>query len=396
MPDWNSFNAFLTEAMQASPNERQVLVDALLSQRPSWPWIEGTKATFVYSRPDTESVALNLDTIKSDPPFAPMAKMEGTTLWYLTREFEPDDLLDYLLAVNDPMTPLAQEKDIVGRVSRHWQVDSMNPLRMDSGQANVSVLQMPDARPFPDWSAMQGVARGQVVEHEIDSRQLSFTSRKLWVYTPPGYAQSVNKDYPLLIIQDGQWCTGPLQVPYIADALIKHKHMEPIVIAMIQSGNQEEKPREFISNDRHYLFMLMELLPYVQTHYRIDPIRMGVGGVAVGAVAAAHAALMNPTAFSHLMMISPPLGKGPNQIQLQRYANRFQSAETLPERIFQSVGRYEASGRFLKPARELRDILEKRRDVDYRYIELGSGHGLVGFKGALPEALAWVFPNELG
>jgi enterochelin esterase-like enzyme len=396
MPDWNSFNAFLTEALQVSPGERQELVDTLLSQRPAWPWIEGTKATFVYAKSDTENVALNLDTIKSDPPFAPMSHLEGTTLWYLTREFEPDDLLDYLLAVNDPMTPLAQEKDIVGRVSRHWHTDPLNPHRIDSGQAHVSVLQMPEARPFPDWSAMPAVPRGQVIEHEIDSRQLNLKGRKLWVYTPPGYAQAVSKDYPLLILQDGQWCTGPLQVPYIADALIKHNRMEPIVIAMIQSGSQEEKPREFISNDRYYLFMLMELLPYVQTHYRIDPIRMGTGGVAIGAVAAAHAALMNPTAFSHLIMISPPLGKGPNQDQLQRYANRFETAETLPKRIFQSVGRYEAGSRFLKPGRELRDILEKRRDVDYRFIELGSGHGLVGFKGALPEALAWVFPGELG
>jgi len=396
MPDWNSFEAFLTEAMQVNSGERQGLVDALLNQRPTWPWVEGTKATFVFTRPDTERVALNLDTIKSDPPFAPLTHMEGTTLWYLTREFEPDDLLDYLLAVNDPMTPLAAEKDIVGRVSRHWQIDPLNPLKIDSGQVHVSVLQMSDARPFPDWSAMGGVPRGQVIEHEIDSRQLNFTSRKLWVYTPPGYGQAVRKDYPLLILQDGQWCNGPLQVPYIADALIKHGRLEPIVIAMIQSGNQEERPREFISNDRHYLFMLMELLPYVQTHYRIDPIRMGVGGVAIGAVAAAQAALMNPTAFSNLLMISPPLGRGPNQEQLQRYANRFETSETLPKRIFQSVGRYEASSRFLKPARELRDILEKRRSVDYRYVELGSGHGLVGFKGALPEALAWVFPNELG
>jgi enterochelin esterase-like enzyme len=396
MPDWNSFHAFLTQALQAGPNERQGLVDALLSQRPVWPWIEGTKATFVFSGPEAESVALNLDTIKSDPPFAPMTHLEGTTLWYLTREFEPDDLLDYLLAVNDPMTPLAQEKDIVGRVSRHWQVDPLNPRRIDSGQVHVSVLEMPEARPFPDWSAMKGVPRGQVVEHEIDSRQLNFTGRKLWVYTPPNYAQAVSRDYPLLILQDGQWCTGPLQVPYIADALIKHGRMEPIVIAMIQSGSQDERSREFISNDRHYLFMLMELLPYVQTHYRIDPIRLGVGGVAVGAIAAAHAALMNATAFSHLIMISPPLGKGPDQAQLQRYANRFEKTESLPKRIFQSVGRYEAASRFHRPARELREILEKRRDVDYRFVELGSGHGLVGFKGALPEALAWVFPNELG
>jgi hypothetical protein len=119
--------------------------------------------------------------------------------------------------------------------------------------------------------------------------------------------------------------------------------------------------------------------------------------VAVGAVAAAHAALTNSTAFSRLMMISIPLGKGPNEEQLRRYASRFENVETLPKRIFQSVGRYEAPSRFLKPARELRTILDKRaqrRETDYQYLELGSGHGLVGFKGVLPEALSWLFPGD--
>jgi enterochelin esterase-like enzyme len=262
---------------------------------------------------------------------------------------------------------------------------------------NVSVLQMPEARPFPDWSAMRAIPRGEVIEHEIDSQQLNFNGRKVWVYIPPGYRKAVDQEYPLLILQDGQWSIGPLQVPAIADALIKHKRLEPIVIAMMQDGGQEGRNREYISNDQHYLFLLMELLPFIQTLYRIDPLRLGVGGVAVGAVAATHAALTNSTAFSRLMMISIPLGKGPNEEQLRRYASRFENVETLPKRIFQSVGRYEAPSRFLKPARELRTILDKRaqrRETDYQYLELGSGHGLVGFKGVLPEALSWLFPGD--
>ena len=60
--------------------------------------------------------------------------------------------------------------------------------------------------------------------------------------------------YPLLIMQDGQWAVGPLQLPYIADALIKHRRMQPAVIAMMQSGNQDERNREYISNDKYYTF----------------------------------------------------------------------------------------------------------------------------------------------
>jgi enterochelin esterase-like enzyme len=394
MPRWNSFEAFLKDAnLTTETDQRARLVDELLAEHSQWPWVQGNRATFIYTQSVAiKSVALNLDTIKADPPFAPMTQVAGTKLWHVTREFETDDLLDYLLAINDPMTPLAQEKDVVKRVGQFWKADMRNPLRMQTVGQDVSVLRMGEARPFPDWAGLKGVPRGKVDEHEFDSFQLKFKGRSLWVYTPPGYEQSTD-DYPLLILQDGQWASGPLQVPYIADALVKHKRMRPVVIAMLQSGGHEERVREYTSNNRHYASLLTELLPFVQTHYRIDATNLGVGGVAVGAVAAAHAALMNPAVFGSLIMISPPLGKGASEDLLALYAGRFEKADVLPRRIFHSVGRYEAKSRFLRPAQTLRDILNERRNVAYHYAEIGSGHGLVGFRSILPEALAWTYPD---
>jgi predicted alpha/beta superfamily hydrolase len=142
--------------------------------------------------------------------------------------------------------------------------------------------------------------------------------------------------------------------------------------------------------------LLTELLPFIQTYYRIDPTNLGVGGVDLGAVAAAHAALMNPVVFERLVMISPPLGKGPFEAQLGTLLRRFEHQERLPQRVFQSVGRHEAAARFVNPARALADILEQRaaqRETEYRFIEPGTGHGLVGYRAALPEALAWAFPG---
>lgn len=395
MPRWNSFEAFLADAQQAKSNgQRQALADELLDERPEWPWIEGNRATFIFnSLGARRGVALNLDTIRADPPFAPMENLAGTSIWYVIREFAPDDLLDYLLAIDDPMTPLAQENDVAGRVSKHWKVDPLNPTRMDTGAQQVSILRMAEARPFPDWWTMWSVPRGKISEHTIDSAQLGFRGRKVWVYTPPGYEGS-GMVYPLLILQDGQWANGPLQVPAMTDALIKHGRMKPVVIAMVQSGSQQERLREYTCNDRHYASLLTEILPLLQTTYRIDSTNLGVGGVANGAVAAAHAALRNPAVFNSLMMISPPLGKGPDEAVLTLIPTRFEQAEVLPRRIFQSVGRYEARVRFLRPAQALRDILQPKRQTAYHYTEIGSGHGLAGFRSVLPEALAWAYPGE--
>lgn len=386
MPGWNSFETFLADARKSPSNgQRQALVDELLDERRDWPWIQGSKATFVFnSLGSRRSVSLNLDTIKSDPPFAAMDNLPGTTLWYVTRDFQSDDLLDYLLAIDDPLTPLATDKNIAQRVATHWKVDPNNPVKMHTGAQSVSVMRMSEARPFPDWSAMKNVPRGKVDEHTIGSNQLGFRGRKAWVYTPPGYASS-GMVYPLLIFMDGQWANGPLQLPFIADALIKHGRMTPTIIVMLQSAGPQERDREYLGNDRHYASLLLELLPLLQTTYRIDSTNLGVGGVAQGAVAAAHAALKNPAVFERLILISPPLGNT---------LDSFLKAKALPQRIFQSVGRYEARARFVKPAETLRDFLQKRDTVAYQYNEIGSGHGLVAFRSILPEALSWAFPVE--
>lgn len=396
MPGWKSFEAFLRDAVQTSDDaQRQTLVDDLLRERTVWPWINDNRATFAWNRADTHSAAVNLDTIKGDPPFARMIHLEGTSLWYVTLTFEHDDLLDYLLAIDDPMTPLKAEPDLVNRMLRHWQIDPLNPLRMQTSQVNVSVLRMPDARPFPDWESMKAVTRGTLHEHIISSRQLNFAQRRLNVYTPPGYDPEGDREYPLLIVLDGQWGIAPLQIPYMADALIKHNRVQPMLIAMLQSGSQEERTREFAANDRHYLFLLTELLPFVQSNYRVDPLELGVAGVGIGAAGAVHAALMNPVAFNHLIMISPPLhSRGGEDEKINRYLTSFEQADTLPLRIFQSVGRYELASRFLQPAHQLAETLHRRRDVAYQFVEVGSGHSLAGFKAILPEALAWVFPGS--
>jgi enterochelin esterase-like enzyme len=397
MPRWDSFGQFLQEANELSNDvSRQQLVNELLRERPRWPWIEGNQVTFIHQAANAKTVALNLDIIERDPPFEPMKRLEGTNLWYVQRRFRLDDLLDYLIVVDDPMTPLAGDPNLASRIQR-WRPDDFNPVRMHSAQFQNSILQMPTARPFPNWETMPNVPHGTTREHDFTSIQMGFTDRQLWIYTPPGYEDEPDREYPLLVLLDGQWMVGPLQVPHIADALIKHGQMEPIIIAMKQSGGQAARINDYVSNDKHYAAILTELVPLMQNEYRVDATNLGLGGAGVGAIAAAHAALRNPAVFSHLIMLSPPLGKGQMQQKLVEYADRFKNAPALPRRIFQSVGRYEMDMRFNKPAWALALILQEReadrKDIDHKFVEVGSGHGLAAFKSVMPEALSHTFPG---
>src|SRR5690242_10831052 len=179
MPRWTDFDTFVAEVERARRDgDRQTLVDELMAERREWPWIQGNKATFIFnSLGARKNVSLNLDTIKADPPFAPLKQLEGTTLWHLTRTFAEDDLLDYLLAVDDPLTPLAQEPAILARVTKYWRVDPANPLKMSTEQQDVSVLRMNDARPYLDWFSLTAVQRGKVDLLTFDSDQLYFKGR---------------------------------------------------------------------------------------------------------------------------------------------------------------------------------------------------------------------------
>ena len=393
---WNSFIQFLCEIYQTAPDDRQNLVDELLLTHDEWPWIERNKATFVYDSWTAQNVALNVDIINRDPPFENMTRLDETSLWYYQRFFERDALVDYMFAIDDPGTPLAQEVDLMDRVGRYWQADSRNGLSIRSNRVDTSILQMPRARPFPQWAAMGAVSRGRVYRHQFSSAQLGFSNRSLWVYTPPDYDANDGRNYRLLVLMDGQWAVDALEVPYIADALIKHGRMEPIIIAMLAGGLQAERVSEYVGNDKQYALIAAELLPFLQAEHRIEPLDLGLGGVGEGAIAALHSALKNPAIFGHLILISPPLGREPAVHLLKDYAERFRDSPILPNRIFHSVGRYEQDLRFYQPALALRGILERRMTHDpelkYRFVELGSGHSLAAFKSVLPEALAHVFP----
>ena len=146
---WNSFIQFLCEIYQLPTDERQSAVDELLTTHTEWPWVERDRATFVYDSWSASSVAINIDIVNRDPPFEKMTQLENTSLWYHQRYFDRDALVDYMYAVDDPGTPLAQEVDLMDRVGRFWENDPLNALAIQSSQVTTSCCKCQRRVPFP-------------------------------------------------------------------------------------------------------------------------------------------------------------------------------------------------------------------------------------------------------
>ena len=79
--------------------------------------------------------------------------------------------------------------------------------------------------------------------------------RNCWVYTPPGYDEDTDKEYPVLYLQHGggENETGWIwqgKVNYILDNLIAEKQCRPMIVVMnsLYCPNYE-KEEEFLAGD---------------------------------------------------------------------------------------------------------------------------------------------------
>ena len=129
---WNSFIQFLCEVYQLPGDLRQSIVDELLSTHTEWPWVERDRATFVYDSLTAHKVSVNIDIVNRDPPFENLVQLDDTSLWYYQRYFDRDALVDYMFAIDDPGTPLAQEVNLMDRVDRFWEADPLNALTVQT------------------------------------------------------------------------------------------------------------------------------------------------------------------------------------------------------------------------------------------------------------------------
>jgi enterochelin esterase-like enzyme len=163
-----------------------------------------------------------------------------------------------------------------------------------------------------DKYALKNVPHGQTSEIYFPSKSTN-TSRRAFVYTPPGYEKDLNKKYPVLYLQHGYgeneygW-PNQGKANLIMDNLIAEGKAKPFIIVMtygmtndVQIGglrNFDIKPFQTVLID--------ELIPYIDANFRTlsDQPNRAMAGLSMGGFETKLVTLKNLDTFSHIGLFS--------------------------------------------------------------------------------------------
>lgn len=162
-----------------------------------------------------------------------------------------------------------------------------------------------------DFYALKDVPHGHVHQVLFPSPSTQ-TSRRAFVYTPPGY-ESGSNGYPVLYLQHGwgedetAW-SNQGKANLIMDNLIESGEIEPFIIVMTYGMTNETRfgrIRDF-RIEPFQTVLLDELMPYVDKHFRTLPGRenRAMAGLSMGGMETRMITLNNPEVFGYYGLMS--------------------------------------------------------------------------------------------
>lgn len=203
-----------------------------------------------------------------------------------------------------------------------------------------------------DFYALKNVPHGHVQQVLFPSPSTS-TSRRAFVYTPPGYSKESSKRYPVLYLQHGwgedetAW-SNQGHANLIMDNLIAEGKTEPFIIVMTYGMTNEVKfggLRDF-KIDAFQTVLVDELIPYVDANFRTlsDKDNRAMAGLSMGGMETHAITLNNPEVFSHYALLSGGI-----------YTPEELKDRTKPKLIFTSSGSKENPDRVNSSTKALKD-----------------------------------------
>jgi enterochelin esterase-like enzyme len=163
-----------------------------------------------------------------------------------------------------------------------------------------------------DFYALKDVPHGNVQQILFPSKSTG-TSRRAFVYTPPGYEKDKSKKYPVLYLQHGwgedetAW-SNQGHANLIMDNLIAEGKTKPFIIVMTYGMTNEVKwgkMRDF-KIDGFQTVLVDELVPYVDANFRTMNNRdnRAMAGLSMGGMETKTITLNKPEVFGYYGLLS--------------------------------------------------------------------------------------------
>jgi predicted alpha/beta superfamily hydrolase len=166
---------------------------------------------------------------------------------------------------------------------------------------------------------------GTLKLHNIESRALK-QPRTIRVWLPPGYDGAASAHYPVLYMHDGQNCFdratsafgNEWEIDETLTKLISEHRIAPIIVVGVDNGlvnrineytYHADAKRGGGQGAAHAEFLLNEVKPFVEKHYRIQtgPAHTFLGGSSLGGLISLEVARRHPGIFGGVIAMSPAI-----------------------------------------------------------------------------------------
>jgi enterochelin esterase-like enzyme len=279
-------------------------------------------------------------------------------------------------------------------------LDAEPPVRAELDAYDVDELDRRSWIEFGDSArARKFLGLGRVTEHTLASPNAD-RPRRIWVYTPPGYAGRDSSADDLLIVFDGGVYLTQIPLPAILDSLITAKALRPTVAVMVDDSSRAARLADLANHESWVRFVGDDLVPWARSGWNVtrDPHRTTLTGSSAGGLASAFLALRRPDLFGNVLSQSGAFWRGPEGTDgapFEFVTSLVPGAPRKDVRFFLDVGSTESSGAMggsapsiLAANRRLRDALRaKGYAVTYNEVP-GGVHAAETWGPRLPIGLA--------
>jgi len=237
-----------------------------------------------------------------------------------------------------------------------------------------------------DFYALKDVPHGNVQQILFPSKSTN-TSRRAFVYTPPGYEKDKASKYPVLYLQHGwgedetAW-SNQGHANLIMDNLIAEGKIKPFIIVMTYGMTNEVKwghMKDF-SIVPFQTVLVDELIPYIDAHFRTiaDKSHRAMAGLSMGGMETHTITVAKPDVFSYYALLSGGI-----------YTPEELKDKSKPSLIFISCGSKENPDRVNKAA----DSLKQAGYNVVSYVSENTAHEFLTWRRSLHELAPLLFKD---